>query len=129
MHLWFSTYPPTYTLHTTQCISPGTCLSVATISEDPLIIYTYARDTIFFYPTPPHDDCSMTLDATWWIRSGKDAKTHENKVGGWGMYVIQELSTRDEIVLGWEWDNVHPIHGGKEGKLEAVNALEGTFVT
>ncbi|KAK0439724.1 uncharacterized protein EV420DRAFT_1169055 [Desarmillaria tabescens] len=44
-------------------------------------------------------------------------------------FTIQELSAGDEIVLGWEWDDAHPIHGGEEGKVEAVDALEGAFMT
>lgn len=47
---------------------------MATSAKDPLNVY---QDTVLFYPTPPHDepdDCSMALDATQWIRSGKDAE-------------------------------------------------------
>lgn len=65
LHLRFSTFPPIYMLHTAERLGPGTCLSVDTSAEDPLNVYAYAQDTIFFYPTPPHDDRSMALDATW----------------------------------------------------------------
>ncbi len=71
---WFRPSPDIY-----QRVGPETSLSVVTSAEDPLNVYTYAQDTIFFYPTPPHDDRSMALDTTWWIHSGKDVEIHAKK--------------------------------------------------
>ncbi|KAK0439716.1 uncharacterized protein EV420DRAFT_1583231, partial [Desarmillaria tabescens] len=144
-----SVLPPTYTLHTAQRVGPGTFLipylSVVTSArsyvEDPLNGYAYARvPRVFVHLIPSHDDsddCGVALDARLagnaarWIRSGcyPNAEIHANEDGGWGVYAIQELSAGDEIVLGWEWDDAHPIHGGEEGKVEAVDALEGAFMT
>ncbi|KAG7440392.1 uncharacterized protein BT62DRAFT_938065 [Guyanagaster necrorhizus] len=144
-----SVLPPTYTLHTAQHVSPGTFLisylSVVTSArsyvEDPLNGYAYARvPRVFVHLIPSHDhsdDCGVALDARLagnaarWIRSGcyPNAEIHASEDGGWGVYAMQELSAGDEIVLGWEWDDAHPIHGGEEGKVEAVDALEGAFMT
>ncbi|PBK98120.1 hypothetical protein ARMGADRAFT_1026228 [Armillaria gallica] len=52
----------------------------------------------------------MALDATRWIRSGKDAEIHANKVGGWGVYAIQELSAGDEM------DGLFEVKGDLEGQ-------------
>ncbi|KAK0234397.1 hypothetical protein EDD85DRAFT_843678 [Armillaria nabsnona] len=144
-----SVLPPTYTLHTAQRVGSGTFLipylSVVTSArsyvEDPLNGYAYARvPRVFVHLIPSHDesdDCGVALDARLagnaarWIRSGcyPNVEIHANEDGGWGVYAIRELSAGDEIVLGWEWDDAHPIHGGEEGRLEAVDALEGAFMT
>ncbi|KAK0481277.1 hypothetical protein IW261DRAFT_1469995 [Armillaria novae-zelandiae] len=144
-----SVLPPTYTLHTAQRVGPGTFLipylSVVTSArsyvEDPLNGYAYARvPRVFVHLIPSHDEsgeCGVALDARLagnaarWIRSGcyPNAEIHASEDGGWAVYAIRELSAGDEIVLGWEWDDAHPIHGGEEGRLEAVDALEGAFMT
>ncbi|KAK0187419.1 hypothetical protein F5146DRAFT_1064921, partial [Armillaria mellea] len=144
-----SVLPPTYTLHTAQRVAPGTFLipylSVVTSArsyvEDPLNGYAYARvPRVFVHLVPSHDEsdeCGVALDARLagnaarWIRSGcyPNAEIHANEDGGWGVYAIRELGAGDEVVLGWEWDDAHPVHGGEEGRLEAVDALEGAFMT
>ncbi|KAK0452859.1 uncharacterized protein EV420DRAFT_1697326 [Desarmillaria tabescens] len=141
-----SVLPPTYTLHTAQRVDPGTFhipyLSVVTSArsyvEDPLDGCAYARvPRVFVHLIPSHDDsddCGAAPDdrlvsgAARWIRSGcySNAEILANEDGGWDVHAIQELSAGDEIVLG---DNAHPIHGSEEGRVEAVDALEGAFMT
>ncbi len=47
----------------------------------------------------------------------RNAEIDADKDGGWGVYAIRELGAGNEIMLGWEWDDAHPIHWrGREAR-------------
>ncbi|PBK66634.1 hypothetical protein ARMSODRAFT_977525 [Armillaria solidipes] len=87
-------------------VRPGTCLSVVASA------WLSVED-----PRRPEDPLNG------------NAEIDADKDGGWDVYANQELRAGHEIVLGWEWNDAHSIHGGEEGRLEAVDALEGAFMT
>ncbi|KAK0429935.1 hypothetical protein EV421DRAFT_382349 [Armillaria borealis] len=92
--------------------------------------------SVFIHLIPSHsdsDEYGLVLDARLVGNAARlicpgcypNAKIYANEDAGWDVYANQELSTGDEIVLGWEWDDAHPMHGGEE---EVFEAIEGLFM-